>query len=58
MIKPRRIILMLHVARMWIRGMRIGFWWVKPEGKRTLQIPKCRWKIILKWFLERLNGAV
>jgi hypothetical protein len=47
-----------HVARTGKRGMRIGFWWVKPEGKRLLEILRRRWKIILKWFLERLGRVV
>jgi hypothetical protein len=25
------------------RGMHIRFWWEKPEGKRPLRRPTCRW---------------
>jgi hypothetical protein len=25
------------------RGMHIGYWWEKPEGKRRLGRPSCRW---------------
>jgi hypothetical protein len=25
----------------------------KPEGKRPLGRPRCRWWILLKWILER-----
>jgi hypothetical protein len=30
----------------------------RPEGKRPLGIPRCRWGIILTWILERKNGVV
>jgi hypothetical protein len=26
----------------------------KPEGKRQLGRPRCRWRIILEWILERM----
>jgi hypothetical protein len=30
----------------------------KPEGKRSIGRPTCRWVIILKWILERWDGVV
>jgi hypothetical protein len=30
----------------------------KPEGKRPLGRPRCRWIIILKCTLEKKNGVV
>jgi hypothetical protein len=29
----------------------------KPEGRRPLERPRCRWEIILKWIFERLGGS-
>jgi hypothetical protein len=23
--------------------MHVGYWWGKPEGKRPLRRPRCRW---------------
>jgi hypothetical protein len=30
----------------------------KPEGKRPLGRPRCRWCIILGWILERWDGVM
>jgi hypothetical protein len=30
----------------------------KPEGNRRLGIPKCRWRIMLKWILKKWDGRV
>jgi hypothetical protein len=29
----------------------------KPEGRRPLERPRRRWRIILKWICERLGGG-
>jgi hypothetical protein len=52
MIKPRRMRWAEHVVRM---GWRNAYRRLveKPEGKRPLGRPRCRWWIILKWILER-----
>jgi hypothetical protein len=34
-------------------GILVG----KPEGKRPLGRPRCRW-IILKWIIDRQDGVV
>jgi hypothetical protein len=26
----------------------------KPEGKRPLERPRCKWEVILKWFLKEM----
>jgi hypothetical protein len=28
------------------RGLHVGFWWGKPEGKRSLRKPRRRWEDI------------
>jgi hypothetical protein len=38
-----------HVARIWGRGMRIGYWW---EGKRPLGRPRRRWVDSIKMDLR------
>ena len=30
----------------------------KPEGKRPLGRPRCRWRIILRWILRKWEGVV
>jgi hypothetical protein len=30
----------------------------KPEGKGPLGIPRRRWRLILKWILEKYNGMI
>jgi len=30
----------------------------KPERKRPLGRPRCRWKIILRWIFRKLEGVV
>jgi hypothetical protein len=30
----------------------------KPEGKRPLGRPRCRWGIMLGWILERWDGVM
>jgi hypothetical protein len=30
----------------------------KPEGKRSLERPRCRWKIILDWILGKQDGKL
>jgi hypothetical protein len=53
MIKSRRMRWTGHVAFM--GGMRNAYkmFVSKPEGKRPLRMPKCRWKIILEWILGK-----
>jgi hypothetical protein len=29
-----------------------------PKGRRPLERPRRRWKIILKWILEKLDGVM
>jgi hypothetical protein len=41
--KSRRMRWAGHVARMGRRGMHIGYWCGKPEGKRPLGRPRRRW---------------
>jgi hypothetical protein len=30
----------------------------KPEGKRPLGRPRCRWKDYIKWIFRKLEGVV
>jgi hypothetical protein len=30
----------------------------KPEGKRPMGRPRCRWKVILRWIFRKLEGVV
>jgi hypothetical protein len=51
-IKSRRIRWVGHVARM---GERKGEYWIlvgKPEGKRLLRRPRCRWEDTTKMDLK------
>ena len=42
-IKSRRMRWTGHVARMGKERRCVGSWWRKPEGKRQLGRPRCRW---------------
>jgi hypothetical protein len=42
-----------HVARMRVKRNAYRILMGKPEGKRPLGRPRCRWGTILKWILER-----
>jgi hypothetical protein len=53
MIKSRRMRLARHVARMWRRGMHIGYWWeCQKERDHWEEQDVGRWTI-LKWIFER-----
>jgi hypothetical protein len=57
-VKSRRVRWAGHVARM---GEERGVYRVlmgKPEGKRSLGRPRCRWRIILKWIFRKLKWVV
>jgi hypothetical protein len=57
MIKLRRMRLVGHVARMGRRGMHrilMG----KPEGKRPLRRPRCRWVDNFKMELREIGWGV
>jgi hypothetical protein len=53
-IKSKRMSWAGHVARTERRGMRIGYWWKKPEGKRILGRPKRRWMNNIKMDLREI----
>jgi hypothetical protein len=53
MMKSRRIRWAGHVAQMGANTNAYKILVGKPEGKRPLARPKCRWVIILKWVFER-----
>jgi hypothetical protein len=55
MIKSRRMRWAGHVARMGRRGMYIGYWWGKPEGKRPLGRPRRRWMDNIKMDLREIG---
>jgi hypothetical protein len=38
------------------KGDRYRISVAKPEGKGTLGISKRRWKIVLKWILQKYDG--
>jgi len=44
------------VARMWegrgVYRVLVG----KPEGKRPLRRPRCKWRIILRWIFSKWEG--
>jgi hypothetical protein len=52
MIKPRRMGLAGHVARMIEKINWCKLFVGKPEGKRPLGRPRCSWWIIVRWVLE------
>jgi hypothetical protein len=54
MIKSRNVRCAGHVARMGIRGMHIGYWWGKPEGKRPLGRARRRWVYNIKMDLREI----
>jgi hypothetical protein len=57
-VKSRRIRWAGHVVCM---GEDRGVYRVlvgKPEGKRPLGRPRCRWGIILRWIVRKLEGFV
>jgi hypothetical protein len=37
------------------RGMHIGFWWEKPEGKRPLGRPRLRWEDNIRMDLREIG---
>jgi hypothetical protein len=37
------------------RGMHIGFWWGKPEGKRPLGRPRRRWEDEIRMDLREIG---
>jgi hypothetical protein len=56
-VKPRRMRWEGHVARM---GEGRGVHWVlvgKPEGKRLLGRPRCRWEDNIKMDLQEVGGG-
>jgi len=34
-----------------------GCWWGKPEGKRPLERPRCRWEDNIKMDLQEVGGG-
>jgi hypothetical protein len=57
-IKSRRMRWAGHVAGMWEKRKAYRLLVGKPEGKRPLGRPRCRWVIILGWILERWDGVI
>ena len=44
---------------MWARGkVHTGFWWGKPEGKRPLRRPTCRWGNNIKIDLKEVRWGM
>jgi hypothetical protein len=58
MIKSRRVRWTGHVARMGKERNPYMILVGNPEGKRPLGRPKRRWRIILRWILERWDRVV
>jgi hypothetical protein len=58
MIKSRRMRWAGHVARIGETGNTYRIFLGKPEGKRLLGRPRCRWVNILKLILERQDAVV
>jgi hypothetical protein len=58
MIKSRRMRWVVHVARMGEMRNAYEIFIDTPEGKRPLGMPRCRWRIILKWFLGKCGWRV
>jgi hypothetical protein len=52
MIKSKRMRCTGHAARMEKINTYMNLM-IKPEGKRPLDRPKCRWVDNIKWILER-----
>ena len=56
-VKSRRMRWAGHVARMGegrgVHRVLVG----KPEGKRPLGRPRCRWRIILRWIFRKWEGV-
>jgi hypothetical protein len=52
-IKSRRMTWVGHVAGIGEKRNAYRILVGKPEGKRPLARPRCRWWTILKWILER-----
>ena len=38
--------------------MYTGFWWGKPEGKRPLGRPRCRWEDNIKMYFQEVGLRV
>jgi hypothetical protein len=54
-IKSRRMRCAGHVARMGRGEACTGFWWEKPEVKRPLGRPSCRWEDNIKMDLQEVG---
>jgi len=57
-IKSRRMRWAGHVARMGEEWGCIGSWWGKPEGRKPLGRPRCRWVDILGWISRRWDVGI
>jgi hypothetical protein len=57
MIKSRRMRLAGNVARMWRRGMRIGYWWGNQKERDHKEELNVGVWLILKWILEKYDGV-
>jgi len=45
------------VACMGARGeVHTGFWWGKPEGKKPLGRPRCRWEDNINMIFRKWDG--
>jgi hypothetical protein len=56
-IKSRRMIWAVHVARMGKRDVHTGFWWVDVREDNHLGHPGVDGRIILKWFFKKWDGV-
>jgi hypothetical protein len=54
-IKSRRMRWAWHVSRVGRDEVYTGFWWGKPEGKRPLGKPRCRWEDYIKMDLQEVG---
>ena len=55
-IKSRRIRWVGDVVHMGNRRSIYGLLVGRPDGKRPLRRPRCRWSIILKWIFKKWDG--
>jgi hypothetical protein len=55
MIKSRRMILAGHVARIGKQRNRYRILMGKPEGKRSIARPECRWEDNIKMDLRKIE---
>jgi hypothetical protein len=58
MIKSRKMRLLGHIAHMGQRGVHIGHWWESHKERDHKEDKDAGGWIILKWILERQDGAV